>query len=404
MRKLLSILIALTFSLNLGLTISQAEAANTIGSTCKSVGQTVLQGKTKLVCKKVGGKNVWSNTQKSTTTSTPLTLLSVPKQTTLANLGFNYHANGATKIDIWEDFQCANCAKFESINKDYLATLRNDPKISITYHTLAFIGLESQIAANAVACAADESKFQEFHDLLFANQPTTKNSGVWNNDAMVSTGNSIGLTTPSFKDCLATNKYLPWLKKLNESAATKKVVATPTVLINGKQINRNTDYYDAAAFTKVVTNPASIIPGSETSTATNAPVPTKLNFSVSKDLGVEPKIGKPSGTPPASLFAGDVVVGAGPAILKNETITVNYVAMEWASGKIIQSTWSSGSRRIAMGQVISGWQKGLLGMREGGRRVIICPPDWAYGSTGNSKVGPNSTIVFVIDLQKISSS
>jgi len=341
----------------------------------------------------------------ATTNAHPLTLLETPKGTLAPTYGFIFHGSGKKKVDLWEDFQCANCAKFEAVNKDYLTKILQDPNISISYHILSFIGLESQLAANAAGCAADQSKFLAFHDYLYANPPTAKNSGIWSTDALVSIGAKIGLTSPTFVQCVKSTKYSSWVKIANDSATKNKIAATPTVLVNDVPINRDTDYFDSVALEKAVTNPASINTSMSTNSASPvasaSPTPTQLSFSVSSTLGVEPMIGKPVSSPPLGVFWGDKVVGSGAQIKKNEKLVVNYIAKDWSSGSVIQTTWKTGSRQIDMSQVISCWQKGLLGMREGGRRVLICPPDFAYGSQGNSKVAPNATVIFVVDLQKI---
>jgi peptidylprolyl isomerase len=125
-------------------------------------------------------------------------------------------------------------------------------------------------------------------------------------------------------------------------------------------------------------------------------------LTVSANAGHEPTIGKPSGVAPTTLVSHDVIVGTGNTATINSTLTVNYVLMSWASGKVIQSSWTTGSpATFALSQVIQGWQQGMPGMREGGRRLLIIPPALGYGASGAGPIGPNETLVFVVDLVKV---
>ena len=76
--------------------------------------------------------------------------------------------------------------------------------------------------------------------------------------------------------------------------------------------------------------------------------------------------------------------------------------MSWSTGKVIQSSWTTGSpATFALAQVIPGWQQGMPGMHEGGRRLLIIPPALGYGANGAGPIGPNETLVFVVDLIKV---
>jgi protein-disulfide isomerase len=333
-------------------------------------------------------------TPKPTIVNTPLTLLASPKGSISPSYGIIFNSSAKEKIDIWEDFQCANCAKFETTNHDFLNQTIKAGKIKVTYHTLSFLGADSVTMTNAAACAADEGKFLAAHDQFFALQATSKNSGIWSKDYLLQKMAEVGLTSSKFIKCVNSSKYLPWVSAVQKTAASNRVAATPTVLVNGKEINRTTDYFNAEAFQAAVANPASIV------APTPIPSPTsyKLNFSVSKIFGVEPVIGKPSGPPPTTLGIGDLIVGTGTQIQSTETVTVQYVLMEWSSGKVLESSWKTTPFTSALSGVIPGWRQGLLGMKVGGRRILIIPPDLAYGANGSGSVGPNQTLVFVIDL------
>jgi len=164
---------------------------------------------------------------------------------------FNGELTGVPVIDIYEDFQCPVCAQFEGAQGDYIESLIADKKATVVFHTLSFIGTESIIAANAAACSADEDKFLALHKMLYQTQPK-ENSGAWTNEALVSAGKSVGISSKSYDDCVTNGTYADWVTNVQNSAASKDVNSTPTVFINGKELNRGNDYYDRALFKAAV--------------------------------------------------------------------------------------------------------------------------------------------------------
>ena len=119
---------------------------------------------------------------------------------------------------------------------------------------------------------------------------------------------------------------------------------------------------------------------------------------VSAVAGQVPTISKPEGTPPAELSFTDVIVGTGAEVLPTSTLTVHYVLMAWSTGKIIESSWSGQPATFPLAQVVEGWQKGLPGAKEGGRRLLILPPSMGYGAAGAGPIGPNETLIFSVDI------
>ena len=125
------------------------------------------------------------------------------------------------------------------------------------------------------------------------------------------------------------------------------------------------------------------------------------------NLKVKPAIPKPQGEPPAELQSEDIVKGKGAVAEAGDKISVQYVGVSWSTGEEFDSSWSRGkepfSFKLGAGMVIPGWDQGLVGMKVGGRRQLIIPPDLAYGPQGQPPViGPNETLVFVVDLEKVS--
>jgi peptidylprolyl isomerase len=120
--------------------------------------------------------------------------------------------------------------------------------------------------------------------------------------------------------------------------------------------------------------------------------------------GTAPTVTVPSGTPPTQLQSADLITGTGPAAKDGDSLTVQYVLATYSSGKVVQSSWTSQpfTFTLGQGQVIPGWDKGVVGMQAGGRRELIIPPSLGYGSQSPGPgIAANDTLVFVVDLQKI---
>ena len=151
-------------------------------------------------------------------------------------------------IDVWVDYQCPACRTFEVLNGGYLNEIIAQKKAKVVFHPLTFIGAESIIAANAAACAADENKFVDMNLALFQNQASSENSGKWQGDAMLALGESIGIKSDSFKECVREGNYVKWTRNVTDASASKNVNSTPTIRINGKDLDRNTEYGDPVKF------------------------------------------------------------------------------------------------------------------------------------------------------------
>ncbi|CAM8630503.1 DsbG Protein-disulfide isomerase [Candidatus Planktophila versatilis] len=164
---------------------------------------------------------------------------------------FNGELTGVPVIDVYEDFQCPVCAQFEGAQGQYLESLIADKKATVVFHTLSFIGTESILAANAAACSADEDKFLALHKMLYQTQPK-ENSGAWTNEALVAAGGSVGIKSKAYKDCVTNGTYADWVTNVQAAAAKQDVNSTPTVFINGKELERGNNYYDRALFKAAV--------------------------------------------------------------------------------------------------------------------------------------------------------
>jgi peptidylprolyl isomerase len=119
---------------------------------------------------------------------------------------------------------------------------------------------------------------------------------------------------------------------------------------------------------------------------------------VSAVAGEVPTISKPEGSAPTELTTKDIIVGTGAEVLPTSTLTVHYTLMAWSTGKIIESSWSGQPATFPLAGVVEGWQKGLPGSKEGGRRLLILPPSMGYGAAGSGPIGPNETLIFAVDI------
>lgn len=122
-------------------------------------------------------------------------------------------------------------------------------------------------------------------------------------------------------------------------------------------------------------------------------------------LSTEPKIEKGKGAPPTKLVTKDLVVGTGKEAKAGSSVYVNYVGADFKSGKVFDASWKRKEAfqfTLGEGQVIPGWDKGVVGMKEGGRRELVIPASLAYGSKGTTSIPANETLIFVVDLLKTS--
>jgi peptidylprolyl isomerase len=136
---------------------------------------------------------------------------------------------------------------------------------------------------------------------------------------------------------------------------------------------------------------------SSNSSATAGTLPT-----VSANAGEVPTVTAPTGAAPTDLTTKDIIVGTGAEVLPTSTLTVHYYLMTWSDGKVIESSWVGQPATFPLAQVVEGWQKGLPGAKVGGRRLLVLPPAMGYGAAGAGPIGPNETLIFVVDILGVS--
>lgn len=127
---------------------------------------------------------------------------------------------------------------------------------------------------------------------------------------------------------------------------------------------------------------------------------------VSGPLGAEPVVSIDTTAPAATdLQKSDIVVGSGAEVVASSTVTAQYTGYGASSGKKFDASWTSSGQPVEfpLANVITGWQEGLLGMKVGGRRLLVIPGSMGYGATPpqGSGILPNETLVFVVDLTAV---
>jgi len=119
----------------------------------------------------------------------------------------------------------------------------------------------------------------------------------------------------------------------------------------------------------------------------------------------KPEIDFPDGPPPSDLEITDLAVGDGSEATAGSTVSVHYVGVAHSTGEEFDASYNRGTPlqfRLGVGQVISGWDTGVQGMKVGGRRRLVIPPHLAYGDRGaGGAIKPGETLIFVVDLLEV---
>ena len=127
------------------------------------------------------------------------------------------------------------------------------------------------------------------------------------------------------------------------------------------------------------------------------------------DLAKKPVIPKQTGADPKVLIVQDLIVGTGAEAKDGDTVDVRYVGVLRANGKEFDASWKRADNNFSFtlggGQVIQGWDQGVVGMKVGGRRRLIIPAELGYGAQGSPPTIPaNAALVFDVDLKKVTSA
>jgi protein-disulfide isomerase len=146
-------------------------------------------------------------------------------------------------VDLYEDLQCPICATFEQENGDTLAGLVADGTVQLHYHPMAFLDSSanqnySTRALNAAAAVLDAEgpdAFQQFHDLLYANQPPESGPGL-TDDQLIEFAAQAGATGEQVEQQIRELTYADWVAQVTDQASKDGVTGTPTVFVDGERV------------------------------------------------------------------------------------------------------------------------------------------------------------------------
>ncbi|ROT31755.1 thioredoxin domain-containing protein [Micromonospora sp. HM5-17] len=158
--------------------------------------------------------------------------------------------SGPVTIDIYEDFLCPFCKQFEQQASGTLDQLIAQGRVRVTYHPVAFLNRFSSTdystrSSAASGCAAQSGKFREYARALFDRQPPEGGAGL-SDDELVEIAVGVGLSGDSFRNCVRENTFKKWTDHVTEEASRAGITGTPTVLVNGKQVQASAEAITAA--------------------------------------------------------------------------------------------------------------------------------------------------------------
>jgi protein-disulfide isomerase len=185
-----------------------------------------------------------SNKTNTNTNATP-----PPSAMAADGSGLVFNATAKPVVDVWEDFQCPACSNFEKVNGQYLHDVVAQGKAKVVFHVLSFLGPESIILANAGGCADASGKFLALHSYFYAHQ-VTENSGHWGVSSTIAAGKAAGITDSAFATCVTNGTYSKWVQNVEASGSSSNINQTPTIFVNGKELDRNAGTYISAPLFK----------------------------------------------------------------------------------------------------------------------------------------------------------
>ena len=142
-------------------------------------------------------------------------------------------SQASVTIALYEDFHCPHCAEFEEQFGPVITQAQQSGTARVELYPLAFIDEGSAAAANAMACAAEAGFGQNYYLGLFANHTLQ-----WNDEQLIELAAKVGGSpTDAFKTCVTSTEHADWLASINAAAEKNGVTQTPTMLINGKEVD-----------------------------------------------------------------------------------------------------------------------------------------------------------------------
>ena len=165
-------------------------------------------------------------------------------------------SHGGVRVDVYLDYMCPHCKEFEALAAAPLNNFVESKTITLTYHPLDYLNRFSSgtkystRAAAAAGCAADAKKLPEFTTEIFNKQPKENSRGLTDKQ-IIAIGHDAGITGSTFDSCVSSQKYAKWVSHVSNAAQAKGVQITPTVFVDGKQIDAS-----ASALTNAINSAA----------------------------------------------------------------------------------------------------------------------------------------------------
>jgi protein-disulfide isomerase len=163
-----------------------------------------------------------------------------PAHSTAGDDGLVVGSGGKT-VEVYLDFMCPHCKEFEDSSGDTLNQMVTGGKIKLVYHPLAFLDSASTTqystrSAAAAGCASDAGKLTEYVKVMYANQPAEGSAGL-SDDEIIRLAGTAGISDAGFATCVHSGKYKPWVQHVTDKATARGVNGTPTVYVDGKQVD-----------------------------------------------------------------------------------------------------------------------------------------------------------------------
>lgn len=140
------------------------------------------------------------------------------------------------RLVVFEDPQCPYCREFEEVSGDLLRREVAAGAVAVEYRIRSFLGVESVRAANALAVAAANGRFDELRRELFANQPP-EHSGGFATDDLLDLGSRVGLTGPDYVSGVQEGRYERWVREIDETFDAQDLAGTPFAILDGQPLN-----------------------------------------------------------------------------------------------------------------------------------------------------------------------
>jgi protein-disulfide isomerase len=307
---------------------------------------------------------------------------------------FRGAANAKVVIQEFSDFQCPFCSRAEPTIDELLKAYPG--KVKVVWRNLPLpMHVDAPLAAEAAREAyvqKGNDGFSKMRELLFKGQ---KDQDGLKRTALEGYAKTVGLDVAKFGKALDDHTHLAAIEADKKAANDAGISGTPAFTVG--------PYYVSGAqplvkFKKLVER-VLVEPAQAAQPAPPAPA-----AGGAAAAGGTTAAGGATVILPGSLVVKDVKVGTGPAVKSGDTVSVHYVGT-LTDGKEFDSSRKHGQPfdfEVGKGRVIKGWEQGLVGMKVGGRRTLVIPPDLAYGPRGmGAVIPPSSTLMFDIELLSI---